>query len=457
MIGNSRFQSYFPILYYLGELFVILFATQIMLLLTYTSWTYLNTIFIIFWLFISILSKSNVLGRGIKNSKLAKSTLYILFFFTGFVAIINMFFFNMQFQLLTLITALAIFYFLMLTYRLFVNFVLGRYRAFGGNILKCIIVGNNNHGLDLFNEMLKYPELGYRANGIYSFDKNLNKKNTNTPFLGKLKKLSDDIFKQNNTIFFSDKLSSRAQTFILNKADEFNLKANIIPDLVDHDFRNFFISKIESVPYININKLPLDSLFNQILKRSFDIIFSFLVSIVFLSWMIPIFGILIKISSKGPVFFIQKREGFRGTYFKCIKFRTMVVNLQADSKWADDNDERLTKIGKFLRLSALDEMPQFLNVFLGEMSVVGPRPHPINLNKEYETKITMFNKRHRFKPGITGLAQTKGFTGFIHGVNSMRVRVKMDIFYFKKWSLLLDFKIVLMTVLNMVSNFHLKS
>jgi len=285
----------------------------------------------------------------------------------------------------------------------------------------------------------------------------LNKKNTNTPFLGKLKKLSDDIFKQNNTIFFSDKLSSRAQTFILNKADEFNLKANIIPDLVDHDFRNFFISKIESVPYININKLPLDSLFNQILKRSFDIIFSFLVSIVFLSWMIPIFGILIKISSKGPVFFIQKREGFRGTYFKCIKFRTMVVNLQADSKWADDNDERLTKIGKFLRLSALDEMPQFLNVFLGEMSVVGPRPHPINLNKEYETKITMFNKRHRFKPGITGLAQTKGFTGFIHGVNSMRVRVKMDIFYFKKWSLFLDFKIVLMTVLNMVSNFHLKS
>ena len=135
----------------------------------------------------------------------------------------------------------------------------------------------------------------------------------------------------------------------------------------------------------------------------------------------------------------------------------MVVNLQADSKWADDNDERLTKIGKFLRLSALDEMPQFLNVFLGEMSVVGPRPHPINLNKEYETKITMFNKRHRFKPGITGLAQTKGFTGFIHGVNSMRVRVKMDIFYFKKWSLFLDFKIVLMTVLNMVSNFHLKS
>ena len=428
-----------------------------MLLLTYTSWTYLNTIFIIFWLLISMLSKSNVLGRGIKNSKLVKSTLYILFFFSGFVAILNMFFFNIQFQLLTLITASAIFYFLMLTYRLLVNFVLGRYRAFGGNILKCIIVGTNDHGLDLFNEILKYPELGYRANGIYSFDKNLNKKNTNIPFLGKLKKLSDDIFKQNNTIFFSDKLSLKAQAFILNKADEFNLKANIIPDLVDHDFRNFFISKIESVPYININKLPLDSLFNQILKRSFDIIFSFLVSIIFLSWMIPIFGLLIKISSKGPVFFIQNREGLKGTYFKCIKFRTMIINSESDSKWADDNDERLTKIGKFLRLSALDEMPQFLNVFFGEMSVVGPRPHPINLNKEYETKITMYNKRHRFKPGITGLAQAKGFSGFIYGLNNMRERVKMDVFYFKKWSLVLDVKIVFMTVVKMLANLNLKS
>ena len=457
MVGYSRFQSYFPVLYYFGELLIILFATEIMLLLTYTSWTYLNTIFIIFWLLISMLSKSNVLGRGIKNSKLVKSTLYILFFFSGFIAIINMLFFNIQFQLLTLITAAAIFYFLMLTYRLLVNFVLGRYRAFGGNILKCIIVGTNDHGLDLFNEILKYPELGYRANGIYSFDKNLNKKNTNIPFLGKLKKLSDDIFKQNNTIFFSDKLSLKAQAFILNKADEFNLKANIIPDLVDHDFRNFFISKIESVPYININKLPLDNLLNKLLKRSFDIVFSFLVSIVFLSWMIPIFGLLIKISSKGPVFFIQNREGYRGTYFKCIKFRTMIINSEADSKWADDNDERLTKIGKFLRLSALDEMPQFLNVFFGEMSVVGPRPHPINLNKEYETQILLYNKRHRFKPGITGLAQAKGFTGFIHGLNNMRDRVKMDVFYFKKWTLLLDLKIVFMTIVKMLTNLNLKN
>ena len=243
----------------------------------------------------------------------------------------------------------------------------------------------------------------------------------------------------------------------MSKAEEFNLKANVIPDLVEYDFNNFFISKIESVPFINVNKLPLDSVYNQFLKRSFDVVFSFLISIIFLSWMIPIFGLLIKISSKGPVFFIQNREGYKGVFFRCIKFRTMILNIDSDSKWADDNDKRLTKIGKFLRLTAIDEMPQFLNVLFGEMSVVGPRPHPIKLNKEYHSKITMFNKRHRFKPGITGLAQSKGFSGFISGINDMRDRVKMDVFYFKNWNLILDFKIVVITAFKMISNLNLKS
>ena len=135
----------------------------------------------------------------------------------------------------------------------------------------------------------------------------------------------------------------------------------------------------------------------------------------------------------------------------------MIINSDADSKWADDNDNRLTRIGKILRLSALDEMPQFINVLLGDMSVVGPRPHPINLNKEYKSKIILFNKRHRFKPGITGLAQSKGFSGFISELNDMRDRVKMDVFYFKNWSIILDFKIILLTIFKMASNLNLKS
>ena len=457
MISKSRFQKYFPFLYYLGELLVMLFVSEIILFLTYTNWTSLHTVFVAFWFLVSLLFRSHVLGRGIRNRKLIKSTFESLFFFSGFAAIMNVLFLNLQFQLITLGSAVLLFYFLMLTYRLFVNFILGRYRSYGGNILKCMIVGVNSHGLDLYNEILKYPELGYRTKGIYGFKKKFSKEKLNIPFLGKVIELSDDIFKNYDMIFFSEKLSSKAQLHLLSKADEFNLKANVIPDLVEYDFNNFFISKIESVPFININKLPLDSLYNKFLKRTFDIIFSFLISIFFLSWMIPIFGLIIKISSKGPIFFIQNREGYKGVFFKCIKFRTMVVNSDSDSKWADDNDKRLTTIGKFLRLTALDEMPQFINVLLGEMSVVGPRPHPINLNKEYVSKINMFNKRHRFKPGITGLAQSKGFSGFITGLNDMRDRVKMDVFYFKNWSLTLDLKIILITAYKMVSNLSLKS
>ena len=456
MNKKSRFQSYFPLLYYFGELMVILLATEIMLLITYTSWSYLNTVFIAFWFLFSISSKFHVLGRGIKNSKLVMSTFKSLFFFTGSVAVINMMFYNMQFQFLTLTIATFLFYFLMLSYRLFVNYILGRYRAYGGNILKCMIVGINSHGLDLYNEILKYPEFGYRASGIYGYSKRPAKKGSDFPFLGKLKSQNDDIYKNFDVIFFSEQLPYEIQSFLLAKANHFNLKANVIPELVEYDFNNFFIKKIESVPYININRLPLDGLFNQFLKRTFDIIFSSIIIIFILSWMIPVFGLLIRISSKGPVFFTQKREGLKGTYFDCLKFRTMVLNSQADSKWADDNDVRLTKIGKLMRLTALDEMPQFINVLFGDMSVVGPRPHPVNLNKEYENILVDFNKRHRFKPGITGLAQAKGYSGFISGFSDMRDRVKMDIFYFKNWSIFLDFKIVVMTIFKMFSNLNSK-
>ena len=210
-MNKTRFQTYFPFLYYFGEFLVILFSTEIMLFITYSSWSYLNFIFISFWFLVSLLYRSHVLGRGIRNRKLIKSTFESLFFFSGFAAILNVLFLNFQFQLLTLGVAILLFYFLILTYRLFVNFVLGRYRAYGGNILNCMIVGVNFHGLDLYNEILKYPELGYRTQGIYGFKKKFSEEKLDIPFLGKLIDFSDDIFKKYDMIFFSEKLSSKAQ------------------------------------------------------------------------------------------------------------------------------------------------------------------------------------------------------------------------------------------------------
>ncbi len=445
-MSKSRFSFYFPILYYLGEFLVIFISTNVMLSFTHTKWTYLNNIFIAFWFLISIVFKSHVVGRDIRKWVLIKSTLKNLFLFSGFISILNLLFYRMEFYLVTILIAAVLFYFLMLLYRLSVDSILEKYRATGGNILKCLIIGSSNsHGSQLFKEIIKHPELGYRAEGIYTY----NSKNNlhSVSYLGKFTDLDESEIKQYDRIFFSQKLKVKTQEKLIEIADKLNVKISSIPDLAFYDYKNFFISKISTVPYISINRLPLDSTFNLYVKRSFDIVFSFLVIILILSWLTPIIGVLILISSKGPVFFIQKREGYRGEIFECIKFRTMVSNSLSETKMADDNDDRLTKFGKFLRLSTLDEMPQFINVFFGDMSVVGPRPHPTNLNKEYRSKFTNFEKRHRYKPGITGLAQSLGYSGFISSYHDMNKRVKMDIFYFKNWSILLDLKIVFSTTL----------
>ena len=440
---KTRFNIYFPILYYLGELFVIVFSTQLMLYYTFTKFSYINVLFIGFWFLISILFKSHVLGRDISKFKLVQSTLKSLFFFSGFVSILNLLFFQLEFYLTTIFFAASLFYFLMLLYRLTVDTILEKYRATGGNILKCLIIGNNEHGSSLFKEIVKHPELGYRSDGIYTY--NSNKKSKSIPFLGKFVDLEESYIRMFDRIYFSSKLKIKSQEKIIKIAEDLNVKVSSIPDLPYYDFKNFFISKISSVPYISINKLPLDNSFNVLSKRVFDVVFSSLVIVFILSWMIPLFGLFIKFNSKGPVLFVQKRDGFKGITFNCFKFRTMVINKMSDIKMADDNDNRLTKFGKFLRLSTLDEMPQFINVFLGDMSIVGPRPHPVSLNIKYINDIVNFNKRHRFKPGITGLSQTLGYSGFIKSTQDMSDRVKMDIFYFKNWSLLLDFKIIFKT------------
>ncbi|MDB4164154.1 exopolysaccharide biosynthesis polyprenyl glycosylphosphotransferase [Flavobacteriaceae bacterium] len=441
---KKRFNTYFPFIYYSGELFVILFSTQIMLYYTFTKWSYINIFFIAFWFLISIVFKSHVIGRDISKIKLIKSTLKSLFFFSGFVSILNLLFYRMEFFLTTIIFSASIFYFLMLLYRLTVDAVLEKYRTTGGNILKCLIIGDNDHSSSLYNEIIKHPELGYRCDGICTY--NSKNKPSSIPFLGKFTDFEKSFISQYDRIYFSSKLKIKSQENIIKIADNLNINANSIPDLAFYDYKNFFISKISTVPYISINDLPLDNLFNVITKRIFDIIFSFFVIVFILSWMIPLFGLIIKLNSRGPILFSQTREGYKGSFFNCFKFRSMIVNLESDTKMADDNDKRLTKFGKFLRLSTLDEMPQFINVFLGDMSIVGPRPHPLNLNKEFESRVAGFKKRHRFKPGITGLAQSMGYSGFISSAQDMNERVKMDIFYFKNWNLVLDVKIIFRTV-----------
>ena len=194
---------------------------------------------------------------------------------------------------------------------------------------------------------------------------------------------------------------------------------------------------------------PLDSILYRIQKRIFDIVFSGLVITGLLSWFIPLMAILIWTDSKGPLFFIQKRPGRLKKPFPCIKFRSMAVNNRTE-KSATRNDARITRIGKFIRKTSIDELPQFFNVFFGQMSIVGPRPNLTSQNNQYSNIFDDYSKRMYLKPGITGLAQVSGARGAIDNDIEMKHRVKYDIFYIRNWSFVLDIKIIFRTVLNII-------
>ncbi|MGB0254641.1 MAG: exopolysaccharide biosynthesis polyprenyl glycosylphosphotransferase [Flavobacteriaceae bacterium] len=194
---------------------------------------------------------------------------------------------------------------------------------------------------------------------------------------------------------------------------------------------------------------PLDNRLKRIQKRVFDILFSSFVIVFFLSWFIPLVGLFILIDSKGPLFFIQHRPGRYGKPFRCLKLRSMVMNINTE-KSALRNDARITRVGKVIRRTSIDELPQFFNVFWGDMSVVGPRPNLNSQNDHYTQVFDEYHKRMYLKPGITGLAQVSGARGGIEDDIEMKHRVKYDIFYIRNWSFALDIKIIIRTVLNVI-------
>jgi putative colanic acid biosynthesis UDP-glucose lipid carrier transferase len=220
----------------------------------------------------------------------------------------------------------------------------------------------------------------------------------------------------------------------------------IIPRETDLFPRGVKVEFFDELPVLLLKGEPLFRLRNKIIKRLFDIIFSSLVLLLIFPWLLPIIAILIKLESKGPVFFIQDRSGYKGGAFPCFKFRTMTVNQDSDNKQATKNDNRITKVGAFLRKTSLDEFPQFINVFLGQMSVVGPRPHMLKHTEDYSKLIDIFMVRHQVKPGITGWAQVNGYRGPTEQLEQMENRVKFDVWYIENWSFWLDIRCIFYTV-----------
>ena len=224
------------------------------------------------------------------------------------------------------------------------------------------------------------------------------------------------------------------------------IKFKIVPNLSVFITRDVHIEYFGDLPILSLRSDPLDDVGNRIKKRVLDIIVSFLVIVFILSWLIPLLGLLIKLQSKGPIFFSQLRTGKNKKPFYCLKFRSMQSNNDADLKQATRNDSRVTPIGRFIRKTSLDEFPQFINVFKGEMSLVGPRPHMLKHTTDYSKLVDDYMVRQFLKPGITGWAQVNGYRGEITNPEQIKMRIIKDLWYLENWSLWLDIQILFLTV-----------
>ncbi|KIA84483.1 glycosyl transferase [Kaistella solincola] len=238
---------------------------------------------------------------------------------------------------------------------------------------------------------------------------------------------------------------------IYELAEKYQVRISLIPSVINNFFE-FDLSYIETQPVFVRVKFPLDNLVNSLIKRTFDLLFSALVLIFICSWLFPIIAVMIKMGDKGPIFFVQKRYGFHDRIFNCIKFRSMRVNGECTTKTTAPDDDRITKIGRFLRRTSLDEMPQFFNVLKGEMSVVGPRPHMLLIDDFYKPKIGRYSVRSLVKPGISGLAQVNGLRGDNGYMEiAMKKRILADNFYVKKWTMSLDIVIIIKTIILLIA------
>ncbi len=322
-------------------------------------------------------------------------------------------------------------------------FLLNKYRsALGGNFRSVVVIGKNDKTRQLIQTFNSRLDFGYKFKKQFSVKEDNFSLNECFNFI-----IENDI----DEIFFSvAELSNKQINYLIDFADNNLRELRFIPDNKEIFSKKLKYEYYDYIPVLSLRTIPLQERINKIAKRLFDILFSLFIIVCLLSWLTPILALLIRLESKGPIFFKQSRNGFNYKEFDCFKFRSMMPNANAHLHQATKGDSRITKVGAFIRKTSIDELPQFFNVLFGDMSVVGPRPHMVSHTNMYARKVDKFMVRHFVKPGITGLAQVSGFRGEIETDKDIINRVKYDIFYIENWSLLLDIKIVVQTFLNAI-------
>lgn len=450
---KRRFDNYFPWLFLASDFLASVISLLTCNLLLQGTGIFNEIDFAAFlplsivWLLVSTLRKDHKIGRTDEYEITFKHLIGTVLWFTGLTAILWI---PLHTPTLQVIPVLALGFgmlVLMGIFRVSVQIILKRYRSQGNNYRNAVIVGKGGTSPRLADVFRIRKDFGINFLGYFDDQADCNQTRGSIPqFFEDAHSLDLDL------IYIHEHLEPSLVKRIIDFADENYIKVKMIPGGSLQLEKNLSFSRYGDFFVINVNEIPLDHAFNGIAKRAFDIVFASLVAIFILSWLIPLVGILIKLESKGPVFFIQKRNGINNKEFNCLKFRSMTPNDYADVKQAIKNDPRVTKTGAFLRTSSLDEMPQFLNVLLGDMSIVGPRPHTIPMNKTFKTQIERYNSRHKIRPGITGLAQVRGFRGEIESPYHIRSRVRLDSFYINNWSFLLDMGIMVKTIYELVFN-----
>jgi len=389
-----------------------------------------------------VFSKKNLYLRdGFKNRlyRIFKRT-FIFILVSGVVGFLVMAeslsrLFLLQYTLIFIIGK-TIFYWILYQY-------LKKQRAMGFHVKRMIIVGVNDTSKLLRTIVESNLMMGYHFKGYVS-----RQPKKDPDVIGHPNDLAR-IIQENKIemVFVTLSLFSKSGRGLefLKICNSLGVRLRFVPENQSWFQSKVNMESVGNLVVVNPQAIPLDKIESRLVKRFFDIVFSAIVIIFVFSWLFPLLAIIIKQSSKGPVFFVQERTGINNITFKCLKFRSMKVNNDAHTRQATLNDDRLTTIGKFMRRTNIDELPQFFNVLFGQMSVVGPRPHMVKHTQEYSKLIEHYMVRHYVKPGITGWAQINGLRGETDELWKMEKRVEYDMSYIENWNLWWDIKIVYMT------------
>jgi putative colanic acid biosysnthesis UDP-glucose lipid carrier transferase len=402
------------------------------------------------WIALSLYFNSYKLVRIERLEMVLGKMLRLVFLFTLLVSLmIFLLDFDVIARIFFLYLVLLLLIFIPVSRLLFV-FWLKWLRKNGYNLRKVIFVGQSKTSEELIEWINKDLSNGYKIIGY--FQDSTENFNSLIPKLGEVSDVEEFISSNQVHEMYINLGTCSVQNVkeLIKLADQYMIRLKFIPGFQGFTgLKKVTIDFYNHTPVIMLRKEPLENGFNRLVKKVFDVIFASFVIFGIFIWLFPILMILVKASSKGPIFFKQIRSGENNRHFVCYKFRSMRVH-EPKFIQAKENDSRITRIGRIMRKTNLDELPQFFNVLFGQMSVVGPRPHPIELDEEFNNVIKNYRVRHFAKPGITGWAQVNGCRGETKTTDDMKKRVELDIFYIENWSILLDLRIICLTIFNMI-------